>query len=157
MAVLLERAVPANGALMVMPGTHRQMLQAYGDGGDGERYAKGALSRGPEIRTDLLRDLADTHGIEHCRGEPGDVVLFDCNLIHGSHTNISPWGRSMFFAVYNAVSNTPAPNPYGAETRRPEHIGSHDPRHAGVPLPSLRQSLSQAPSLDRSAVHSNKR
>lgn len=141
MAILLERAVPANGALMVMPGTHRQLVQAYGGGDDADRYAKGALSSGPEIPTHILGHLADEHGIEHCRGEPGDVVLFDSNLIHGSHTNISPWGRSMFFAVYNSVSNTPAPELYGANGRRPEHIGSHDLRYAGVPLPSLEQSL----------------
>ena len=69
------------------------------------------------------------------------MVVFDCNIVHGSHTNISPWGRTMFFAVYNAVSNVPAPRPYGAPERRPEHIGSHDPRWAGVPLPTLHQSL----------------
>lgn len=141
MAVLLERAVPANGALMVMPGSHRRMVQAYGAGEESERYAKGALSRGPELPTEILGRLADEHGIEHCRGEPGDVVLFDCNTIHGSHTNISPWGRCMFFSVYNAVSNVPAPRPFGAAEPRPEHIGSHDPRFAGVALPSLRQSL----------------
>jgi ectoine hydroxylase len=144
MAVLLERAVPANGALMVMPGSHRRLVQAYGDPTESERYVKGALSRGPELPTELLRELADRHGIEHCRGEPGDVVLFDCNTIHGSHTNISPWGRAMFFAVYNAVSNVPAPRPFAAAAPRPEHLGSHDPRFAGVPLPALRQTLAAA-------------
>ncbi len=141
MAVLLERAVPANGALMVMPGSHRRLVQAYGDPSESGRYEKGALSRGPELPVELLARLADEHGIAYCRGEPGDVVLFDCNTIHGSHTNISPWGRSMFFAVYNAVSNTPAPRPFAAAEPRPEHIGSHDPRFAGVALPALHQSL----------------
>ena len=149
-AILLERAVPANGALMVMPGTHRNMVQAYGAPADAERYAQGALSRGPELPADVFRGLADRHGIEYCRGEPGDVVLFDCNTVHGSHTNISPWGRCMFFAVYNAVSNTPAARPFAGAEPRPEHIGSHDPRFAGVPLPSLRQCLSDplAPAVD---------
>ena len=141
MAILLERAIPANGALMVMPGSHLRMVQAYGDPSESDRYAKGALSRGPELPAELFARLADEHGIEYCRGEPGDVVLFDCNTIHGSHTNISPWGRCMFFAVYNAVSNTPAPRPFGTAEPRPEHIGSHDRRFAGVPLPVLHQSL----------------
>ncbi|MFG0320460.1 MAG: phytanoyl-CoA dioxygenase family protein [Planctomycetota bacterium JB042] len=143
MAVLLERAVPANGALMVMPGSHRKLVQAYGDPDEADRYTQGALSRGPTMPAALLREAADRHGIEHCRGEPGDVVLFDCNTIHGSHTNISPWGRCMFFAVYNAVSNVPAERPYAAPSPRPEHIGSHDPRWAGVPLPSLAQALTR--------------
>ena len=144
MAILLERAVPANGALMVMPGSHRRMVQAFGDPSESERYAKGALSRGPELPAEVFAKLADEHGIEYCRGEPGDVVLFDCNTIHGSHTNISPWGRCMFFAVYNAVSNTPAPRPFGAAEPRPEHIGSHDPRFAGVALPAIHQTLELA-------------
>jgi ectoine hydroxylase len=144
MAVLLERAVPANGALMVMPGSHRHLVQAYGEPDASEPYARGALSRGPRLPARLLRDLADRHGIVHCTGEPGDVVLFDCNTLHGSHTNISPWGRSMLFAVYNAVSNVPAPVPYASARRRPEHIGSHDPQFAGVPLPSLAQVLTHA-------------
>jgi ectoine hydroxylase len=143
MAVLLEPARPTNGALMVMPGSHRRMVQALGDPSGSERYAKGALSSGPEIPVDIVHSLANDHGIEHCRGESGDVVLFDCNTMHGSHTNISPWGRAMLFAVYNAVSNTPAERPFGAEKRRPEHIGSHDPRFAGVALPALQQSLAQ--------------
>lgn len=145
MAILLERAVPANGALMVMPGSHRQMIQARGAGGTDATYAEGALSRGPELPTEVLAGFADRFGIEHCPGEPGDVVVFDCNTVHGSHTNITPWGRSMFFCVYNAVSNTPAPAPFGSSNRRPEHIGSHDPRFAGVPLPSLEQCLTDAP------------
>ncbi|MFT7670428.1 MAG: ectoine hydroxylase [Planctomycetota bacterium] len=147
MAVLLEPARPTNGALMVMPGSHRHMVQALGDPLESECYAKGALSRGPEIPVDIVRSLADEHGIEHCRGEAGDVVLFDCNTMHGSHTNISPWGRAMFFAVYNAVSNTPAKQPFGSAKPRPEHIGSHDPRFAGVALPALQQSLSRPPEM----------
>jgi ectoine hydroxylase len=143
MAVLLEPARPTNGALMVMPGSHRQMVQALGDPSESERYAKGALSSGPKIPVDLVRSLADEHGIEHCSGEAGDVVLFDCNTMHGSHTNISPWGRSMLFTVYNAVSNTPAKQPFGSAKPRPEHIGSHDPRFAGVALPALQQSLAR--------------
>lgn len=146
MAVLLDRSQPANGALMVMPGSHRAMVQAYGQTGADDRYARGALSSGPELPAELLAELADRHGISYCRGEPGDVVLFDCNTVHGSHSNISPWNRCMAFAVYNAVSNTCRPRPFAAQVPRPEHIGSHDPRWAGVPLPSLRQSLASAAS-----------
>ena len=140
MAVLLEPAVPANGALMVMPGSQRLMIQARAER-ESDRYAKGALSKGPTLPARFLHQMADEHGIVHCRGEAGDVVVFDCNIVHGSHTNISPWGRAMFFGVYNAVSNTPAEKPFATDTPRPEHIGSRDRRWAGVPLPSLHQNL----------------
>jgi ectoine hydroxylase len=141
MAILLERAVPQNGALMVVPGSHRRMLQAYADDQEAPGYTSGALSRGPRLPLDLLRQISDEHGIDYCSGEPGDVVLFDCNTLHGSHTNISPWGRSMVFAVYNAVLNIPASRPFGVAVARPEHIGCHDPSLAGVALPALRQDL----------------
>jgi ectoine hydroxylase len=145
MAILLERATPQNGALMVVPGSHHRMIQAYGDAREASAYASGALSRGPQLPIEVLTQMIDEHGIEYCIGEPGDVVLFDCNTLHGSHTNISPWGRSMLFAVYNAVSNVPAARPFGVPVPRPEHIGCHDPHLAGVPLPALRQDLSVSP------------
>lgn len=137
MAVLLEPAIPQNGALMVMPGSHRRLLQAHADPGADEAYAAGALSSGPRLPVSKLAELADEHGIEYCSGAAGDVVLFDCNVMHGSHTNISPWDRTMLFAVYNAVSNVPDEKPFVIAQPRPEHIGSHDPRFAGVPLPAL--------------------
>lgn len=140
MAVLLEPAMAANGALMVMPGSHRAMIQAQAPEAS-DRYATGSLSTGPSLPDEILVETANRHGIVYCQGQPGDVVLFDCNIVHGSHTNISPWGRMMLFAVYNAVSNTAADRPFGASKFRPEHIGSHDPRWAGVALPSLHQSL----------------
>lgn len=142
MAILLERAAPQNGALMVVPGSHRSMVQAYADAREASGYASGALSRGPRLPVDALSRLIDEQGIEYCSGVPGDVVLFDCNTLHGSHTNISPWGRCMLFAVYNAVSNVPAARPFGVPVPRPEHIGCHDPELAGVPLTALRQDLS---------------
>jgi ectoine hydroxylase len=142
MAVLLEPAMPANGALMVMPGTHRALIQARTER-DADRYTQGALSRGPTLPARFLHEAANEHGITYCRGEAGDVVLFDCNLVHGSHTNISPWGRAMLFVVYNAISNTPARRAFAMDTPRPEHIGSRDPRWAGVPLPMLHQSLEE--------------
>lgn len=141
MAVLLEKAQPANGALMVQPGSHRMLVQAHAEPPRLDRYRLGALTTGPRLPAATLRELADFHGIRYCRGEPGDVVMFDCNVLHGSHTNISPWSRTMFFAVYNAVSNVPAERPFGAPEFRPEHLGSHDPRWAGVALPSLHQAL----------------
>lgn len=144
MAVLLEPATPENGALMVIPGSHQRLIQAYPARTPSSLVEKNALSTGPELPVKLFEQQAQRLGIEYCTGEPGDVLLLDCNIVHGSHSNISPWGRCMFFVVYNAVSNTLAESPYAAAEPRPEHLGSRDPRFAGNPLSSVRQSLADS-------------
>ena len=51
-------------------------------------------------------------------GKPGTVILFDCNLMHGSNGNITPFPRANAFLVYNAVSNR-LEKPFGVEKARP--------------------------------------
>jgi ectoine hydroxylase len=52
-----------------------------------------------------LAELAHSNGIVAPVGKPGTVILFDCNTIHGSSGNITPFPRANAFLVYNAVSN----------------------------------------------------
>jgi len=53
----------------------------------------------------------------------GSVLFFDCNLMHGSASNISPMPRRNLFMVYNSVENALV-EPFSAPQRRPEHIAS---------------------------------
>lgn len=53
----------------------------------------------------------------------GSVVFFDCNTMHGSAGNISPWARSNVFMVYNSVENVLGEPKYGLKPR-PEHIAT---------------------------------
>jgi ectoine hydroxylase len=50
------------------------------------------------------------------------MLMFECNLLHGSAGNISPWPRSNVFFVYNAVSNRPT-EPFAAVAPRPAFVG----------------------------------
>lgn len=139
MAVLLDDNRPYNGALMVSPGSHRQLVQPmpYSPNPSAAELAM-RLRTGPILPNTLFQDVTNRGGLVHCSGDAGDVVMFDCNLIHGSHTNISPWNRQNLFFVYNAISNTI--NPHGgydlslSERFRPEQFSSRDPKYAGVPL-----------------------
>ncbi len=54
-------------------------------------------------------------------GEPGSAVLFDCNAMHGSSNNITPYPRTNLFVVYNSVDNS-LTEPFVAPTPRPEFI-----------------------------------
>ena len=51
-------------------------------------------------------------------GDPGSVVFFDCNVMHGSPDNITPAPRTNAFFCYNAVE------PFGGTAPRPNHIAS---------------------------------
>ena len=57
------------------------------------------------------------------------MILFDCNLMHGSNGNITPFPRANAFLVYNAVSNR-LEEPFGAPKPRPWFLA-----HRGDPKP----------------------
>ena len=56
-------------------------------------------------------------------GDPGSVVFFDCNVMHGSPDNITPAPRTNAFFGYNAVDNALV-EPFGGTAPRPNHIAS---------------------------------
>ena len=74
-----------------------------------------------------LRELVRRGRINECLGQPGTVVFFDCNVMHGSNGNITPNERHNVFLVYNSVTNA-LEEPFAAPTRRPEFIASRDVR-----------------------------
>ena len=66
-------------------------------------------------------------------GKPGTVVIFDCNTMHGSNGNITPFPRANAFFVYNAVSNR-LQAPFGVKKPRPAFIAAR-----GEPKPLVPQ------------------
>jgi ectoine hydroxylase len=114
-----------NGGLMIMPGSHRTFVSCVGETPD-DHY-KDSL-RGQEIGTPdpgSLSILADKHGIDLFTGPAGSATMFDCNCMHGSNGNITPFPRSNVFIVFNSVENT-CVEPFAAPSRRPEFIAARD-------------------------------
>ena len=70
-----------------------------------------------------LNQLIDEGGIVTATGKPGSVILFDCNTMHGSNGNITPYPRSNAFFVYNAISNQVV-EPFCDQPPRPDYICS---------------------------------
>ena len=33
------------------------------------------------------------------------IALANCNVVHGSANNVSPWRRAIMYLIYNAVGN----------------------------------------------------
>ncbi|GLY79973.1 ectoine hydroxylase [Actinoallomurus iriomotensis] len=114
-----------NGGLMIMPGSHRTFVSCVGE--TPNDHYKESL-RGQEVGTpdpDSLSILANKHGIDLFTGPAGSATMFDCNCMHGSNGNITPFPRSNVFIVFNSVENT-CEEPFAAPSRRPEFIAARD-------------------------------
>jgi ectoine hydroxylase len=132
MSVLLAENTPDNGPLMLMPGSHRVFLTCIGK--TPENHYRTSLKKqeyGVPDR-DSLTELAHRHGIVAPTGKSGTVVIFDCNTMHGSNGNITPFPRANAFFVYNAVSNK-LQAPFGVKDPRPSFIAARGEPKALVP------------------------
>ncbi|WP_372893223.1 ectoine hydroxylase [Rhodosalinus sp.] len=120
-SLLLTDNRAQNGALMLMPGSHRTFVSCVGatpeDNHKSSLKAQTVGTPSPES----LTKLAEAHGITDAEGPAGTLILFDCNTMHGSNGNITPFPRSNAFFVYNAVSNA-VTEPFAAATPRPEWL-----------------------------------
>ena len=114
-----------NGGLMIMPGSHKTFVACVGETPD-DHYKESLCAQ--EIGTpdpSSLSILAEKHGIELFTGAAGSATMFDCNCMHGSNGNITPFPRSNVFIVFNSVENT-CVEPFSAPAPRPEFIGARD-------------------------------
>ena len=132
MSVLLADNTPDNGPLMLMPGSHRVFLTCVGATPDDHyRTSLKKQEYGVPDRQSLT-ELAHRHGITAPTGKAGTVVIFDCNTMHGSNGNITPYPRANAFFVYNAVSNR-LQEPFGAKKPRPSFIAARGEPQSLVP------------------------
>lgn len=114
-----------NGPLMLIPGSHRHFVPCVGK--TPEDNWKASL-KSQEIGVpdyDSLRHLVAKGGIEAPKGPPGSLLLFECNTLHASNKNLSPWPRANLFFVYNSVDNQ-LEAPYSGTRPRPEFLGARD-------------------------------
>jgi ectoine hydroxylase len=65
--------------------------------------------------------MARQGGIQAPTGPAGSVTFFECNLMHGSNSNITPLPRSNIFMVFNSVENTLV-EPFCGLAPRPDFI-----------------------------------
>ncbi|MCW2348584.1 MULTISPECIES: ectoine hydroxylase [unclassified Sphingobium] len=142
MSVLLAENTPHNGPLMLIPGSHRQFLTCVGETPQ-DHYRQSLKKQEYGVPDeDNLAELADTFGIVAPTGKPGSVVIFDCNIMHGSNGNITPFPRANAFLVYNAVCNRLVA-PFGVETPRPAFIAARGEPQAITPVkgPLMEEAL----------------
>ncbi|MQA63206.1 MAG: ectoine hydroxylase [Actinophytocola sp.] len=124
-SIALTDNYPFNGGLMIMPGSQGEFVQCVGS--TPENHYRASLQEqeiGVPSHDDITK-LAAEHGIEQFTGQAGSALWFDCNIMHGSGNNITPYPRSNIFLVFNSVENTLV-EPYAADKRRPGFIANRD-------------------------------
>ncbi len=114
-----------NGPLMVVPGSHKKFVSCVGQ--TPENHFKSSLRKQEYGVPDpsSLTELVGQGGIETPVGKAGSIVLFDCNIMHGSNSNISPYPRSNVFLVYNCVDNRLVA-PFSGQQPRPAYIAERE-------------------------------
>jgi ectoine hydroxylase len=114
-----------NGPLMIMPGSHKTYVSCVGQT-PRENYKSSLVMQGAGTPDpDTLTRMADRHGIDVLAGPAGGAIMFDCNCMHGSNGNITPYPRSNVFIVFNSVHNA-CVQPFAAPAPRPAFIGARD-------------------------------
>jgi ectoine hydroxylase len=112
-----------NGPLMLVPGSHQYFLACVGK--TPEEHYKESLKKqeygvpDPEGLETLI-ELGG--GIVVPKGPAGSLTMFECNTMHGSASNITPFPRTNLFIVYNSVENALV-EPFSGQTPRPGYLG----------------------------------
>lgn len=122
-SVSLTDNTPHNGPVLVMPGSHKHYVVCEGETPP-ENYQMSLQAQEIGVpRDEHLEWLANQGGLVDTAGPAGSVLIFDCNLMHGSNSNITHLPRSNAFFVYNAMSNA-VEAPFCGQAPRPEYIAT---------------------------------
>ena len=113
-AVFLDEVMPINGALMLIPKSHRQGVLAAGHDELTTSYPLWTLDK------ETVTRLAAEGGIVAPTGKAGSVLMFHGNLVHASPPNITPYPRKIVYLTLCAVSN------HITKFTRPEWIAHRD-------------------------------
>jgi len=131
LSVSLTPTLATNGPLMIVPGSHHTFVSCAGATPPDHYHESLVRQRVGTPDEETVARLARRRGIKAPTGGAGSAVVFDCNVLHGSNGNITPFPRTNLFVVYNAVSNA-LTEPFAAPAPRPEFIGA---RKQTEPLP----------------------
>lgn len=127
-SVLLTDNDALNGPLMLMPGSHNTFVACAGETPENNHQTSLKKQEIGVPSQDSLTRMAKEFGVDYAAGRAGTVILFDCNTLHGSNGNITPFPRSNAFFVYNAWSNRVV-SPFAAKAPRPAFLSSRDAEH----------------------------
>ena len=114
-----------NGPLMVVRGSHQHYIQCVGR--TPKNHFEQSLRKqeyGVPSR-EALEFLVERGELVAPKGGPGSALFFDCNTMHGSVGNLSPFPRTNLFIVYNSVENSLVA-PFGGLPQRPHFLAERE-------------------------------
>jgi ectoine hydroxylase len=111
-----------NGPVMMIPGSHKQFVSCAGETPDDNYKQSLRRQEAGTPNLDSMERLVERSGIVAPKGKAGGVLFFECNIMHGSTENLSPFPRSNAFYVFNSVENAIG-EPFGGRKPRPEFAG----------------------------------
>lgn len=114
-----------NGPLMVVPGSHKYYVACVGRTPENHYHDSLKKQEYGVPDPESLTKLVEAGGIVAPKGPAGSVVFFECNIMHGSNSNITPWSRSNAFFVYNSVENALL-DPFCGLKPRPGYIAKRE-------------------------------
>lgn len=125
--IMLSENHPCNGPLYVIPGSHKQYISCAGETGlnNYKTSLRNQTLGVPSAET--LKDIIKSRGIRAITGQPGTLVIHECNLLHASPDNLSADPRSIAMCVYNSVENCPQA-PFSGLPPRPDFLSARDTR-----------------------------
>ena len=94
--IAVDPATKENGCMQVIPRSHELGRIEHVLSGDQAGANKDRV-------TEILKRLP----LVHVEMEPGDMLFFDCNLLHRSDQNLSENPRWSMICCYNAARNSP--------------------------------------------------
>jgi ectoine hydroxylase len=119
-AVFLDEVYPFNGALMLVPKSHKHGTLAAGHDKATTSYPLWTLDQETVTRLCREGEQDGRPGIVAPTGKPGSVLMFHGNLVHASAPNITPYPRKIIYLTLCAVSN------HITKFTRPEWIAHRD-------------------------------
>ncbi|TVP61445.1 MAG: ectoine hydroxylase [Halomonadaceae bacterium] len=112
-----------NGPLMLIPGSHNHFVPCVGET-PAQNWSQSLKAQTLGVPDkDTLAKLAARGGIKAPKGPAGSLLLFECNTLHASNENMSPWPRTNLFFVYNSLDNR-LEAPFAAKEPRPEYLAN---------------------------------
>ncbi|MDX2154893.1 MAG: phytanoyl-CoA dioxygenase family protein [Hyphomicrobiaceae bacterium] len=98
-SIFLDEVFPYNGALMLIPRSHKEGVLAAGHDTSTTSYPLWTLDE------ETVQRLYDQGGLVVPTGKAGGMLMFHGNLVHGSAGNITPLPRKIVYLTLNACSN----------------------------------------------------
>jgi ectoine hydroxylase len=113
-ALFLDDVTEFNGPLLFVPRSHKRGVLAAGHDRLTTSYPLWTLDH------ETVARLVAEGGLVAPKGPAGSVLLFHCNLVHGSPGNMSPWSRTIVYISACHVDN------HIRQFKRPEWIAHRD-------------------------------